>query len=362
MLRKELQINLDTLDEDLASLIPLMLVIYMKTWPGWQRSKEYFSGKLNFKEWYQKFRQYIVLRLNFLIKNGYNNVIEEIKQEKKEEMARLSPNRSFKEHGTQTDYLAPKGFAPFTIALDCPPSVLNSIVFTDSEDDIIIRQHPEMQWSKIDTNQLINWPYIEIEFFSPELSFVRKTCCDYNRYINFINTPLTYEKSDYIEQVEIIDSSHGRNCYTLNLLSCYIKEYLSVLRFGEYRFKIEIGKKINNFYRVSEIYEWREMKGREECMETRVVFGGGGVTVWDSEWQNRSDSFGWREYERVDKIDAGKIEVILGEFLKDVEEIDLNQTMATNTSVVFNIAHSSKLVAVQMWAIVKSLLRKWNWH
>lgn len=132
MLKKELQINLDVLDKNLAEVLPVMLVMYMKSWPGWQRSKEYFSGKLNFKEWFEKFRQYIVVRLNYLIKNGYNSVIEEMKREKKREMDRLYPNRTFLEHGSQTDALTPKGFAPFSICINCPPSFVNSVVFTDS--------------------------------------------------------------------------------------------------------------------------------------------------------------------------------------------------------------------------------------
>ncbi|KAJ8931590.1 hypothetical protein NQ314_015452 [Rhamnusium bicolor] len=272
MLRKELQINLDTLDEHLASVMPLMLVVYMKSWPGWQRSKEYFSGKLNFKEWYEKFRQYIVLRLNFLIKNGYGNVVEEIQCDKKNEAALRNPNRVCIERGTQTDNLAPKGFAPFKISIECPPSVINSVVFTDSADDIVIRQHPDIQWSKIDIKQLIHWPNIEVEFSSPELSFRRRSCCEYNRYINFVNTPLTFEKVDYIDQVEIIDPSNGRNCYTLNMLSCYVTEYLTILK------------------SIASIKEY-----------------------------------------------VSKIEIIINEFLKDIEEIDMNKTMASNTSVVFNI-------------------------
>ncbi|KAJ8948105.1 hypothetical protein NQ318_008458 [Aromia moschata] len=277
MLKKELQINLDALDENLSSVLPIMLVTYMKAWPGWQRSKEYYSGKLNFKDWYDKFRQYIVLRLNFLIKSGYNTIIEEIKQDRRKAIAQSNPNKAVVERGMQTDYLAPKGLSPFAISIDCPPSVLNSILFADAGDDIIIRQHPDIPWSKIDMKQLIHWPYVEIEFFSPELSFRRRTCFEYNRYINFINTPFTYDKSDYIEQVEIINTSNernlGRNCYTLKMLSCYVKEYVNVL------------KLVND----------------------------------------------------MDKAEVSKIEIILNEFLKDIEEIDMNNTMATNTSVVFNI-------------------------
>ncbi|KAJ8926025.1 hypothetical protein NQ315_009880 [Exocentrus adspersus] len=284
MLKKELLINLDGLDKNLADVLPIMLVMYMKSWPGWQRSKEYFSGKLNFREWYEKFHQYIMVRLNFLVKNGYNSVIEEMRREKKVEMEKLFPNKSYTEHGAQTDVLAPKGFAPFSITINCPASCVNSIVFAESEgsfyflDDIVIKHHPEMPWSSIDIKQLLNWPNVEVKFFMPELSFTRKNCFDYNRYIHFTNIPLSYEKADYIDQVEIIDSSSGRNCYTLNMFKCYVKEYLSVL------------KLLND-----------------------------------------------------PEVDVQKVAAILSEFLKDIDEIDMNSTMATNTAVTFNIGKSAFL-------------------
>ncbi|XP_018563392.1 uncharacterized protein LOC108905101 [Anoplophora glabripennis] len=275
MLKKELLINLDVLDKNLAEVLPVMLVMYMKTWPGWQRSKEYFSGKLNFKDWYEKFRQYIVVRLNYLIKNGYASVIEEMKREKKRDVDRLNPIKTYTEHGSQTDALAPKSFAPFSICINCPPSVVNSVVFGDSEDDIILRHHPELLWTNIDTMQLIHWPFIEVEFFTPELSFKRRNCFEYTRYINFTNIPLTYDKCEYIDQIEIIDPSNGRNCYTLNMLRCYVKEYMSILK-----------------------------------------------SVKDID------------------VDVLKVGIILNQFLADIEEINMNNTMATNTSVVFNIGRS----------------------
>lgn len=39
-------------------------------------------------------------------------------------------------------------------------------------------------------------------------------------------------------------------------------------------------------------------------------------------------------------MDLSKVEVILNEFLTDIEEINMNDTMATNTSVVFNIGRA----------------------
>lgn len=131
MLKHELQINTDVLDENLSSVLPLMLALYIKNWPGWQRSKGYYSGKLNFKDWFEKFRQYIVVRLNYLIKNGYNLAIESLRDDMKKE-TELSKDLEMKEQGSQTDNLMPKGIAPFAITVECSPKLMGSLIFTEN--------------------------------------------------------------------------------------------------------------------------------------------------------------------------------------------------------------------------------------
>lgn len=132
MLKHELQINTDALDENLSSVLPFMLALYIKNWPGWQRSKEYYSGKLNFKDWFEKFRQYIVVRLNYLIKHGYNQAIDMLCDEMKVEKSALMKDVTLKAQGSQTDNLMPKSSAPFTIMIECPPKLVGSLLFTEN--------------------------------------------------------------------------------------------------------------------------------------------------------------------------------------------------------------------------------------
>lgn len=132
MLKHELQINTEILDENLSSVLPFMLALYIKNWPGWQRSKEYYSGKLNFKDWFEKFRQYIVVRLNFLIKNGYNHAIDMLRDDLKKKPSDLNDGVEFKSQGSQTDNLGPKDDAPYTIVIECPPKLMGSLIFTES--------------------------------------------------------------------------------------------------------------------------------------------------------------------------------------------------------------------------------------
>lgn len=148
MLKHELQINTDNLDDNLSSVLPFMLALYIKNWPGWQRSKEYYSGQLNFKDWFEKFRQYIVVRLNYLIKNGYNNAIGMLWDDIKKVKSVSTKEVDLKQQGSQTDNLMPKSNAPFTISIECPPKLMGSLIFTDSGGnnnkflwEICIQQH-----------------------------------------------------------------------------------------------------------------------------------------------------------------------------------------------------------------------------
>ncbi|XP_023013957.1 uncharacterized protein [Leptinotarsa decemlineata] len=273
MLKHELLVNLDTLDKNLSQIMPFMLVFYIRNWPGWQRSKEYYSGKLSFRDWYEKFRQYIVVRMNFLIKNGYNQALDMIRTEKKEENESRNLNKKYQSHGTQTDNLMPKVLAPFSLSIQCPPKVVNSLFFTDSGDDIVLQQHQELPWMQIGLLELLNWPHIGVEFKSPELTFRRFNRSEYIRYLNLTNCPIASENPDFIEQVEILDPTTGRNCYTLKLLKSYTKQYFDVIK---------------------------EVDG--VCLKSIKI-----------------------------------MELVVEEFLKDIEEIGMNDTMASNTSVLFNI-------------------------
>lgn len=69
-----------------------------------------------------------------------------------------------------------------------------------------------------------------MEFVSPELSFKRKTCGDYFRFVNLNNSYIPVPKDiDYIEQVDVVDSNNVRNCYSLNMLRAYANEYVNIL-------------------------------------------------------------------------------------------------------------------------------------
>lgn len=88
-----------------------------------------------------------------------------------------------------------------------------------------------MPWKKINENELLNWPHVSVNFISPELSFKRTNCGEYKRYLNLnnglINSP---EKVNFIEQINIVDSSIRRTSFTFEILEAYTKEYINILK------------------------------------------------------------------------------------------------------------------------------------
>lgn len=121
MLKDDLHINTDILDEQLAAVLPYMLEYYIKNWPGWKLLEK---DLLDFNDHYQQFKQYLVIRMNDLIKNGYQQVITKLHEENE-----LSLSREVK---TQTDEILSKDVAPFKICIECPPKMMGSLVFIES--------------------------------------------------------------------------------------------------------------------------------------------------------------------------------------------------------------------------------------
>ncbi|VEN45423.1 unnamed protein product [Callosobruchus maculatus] len=281
ILSNELYMNLEVLEPNLAEILPLMLAYYIKYWPGWQRSREYYSGKLHFKNWYDKFKQYIAIKINYAIRNGYPAELQSNTEAAREKLSKHVTR------GSQTDYLGTKGMSPCSIVINCASSVVNTLVFTDSEenisvtiplipDNILIKKHPPLKWPEITMRDIVNWPFVTVKFISPEFCFERKNCGTYQRFLSFANMQFLPFKQEYIEEVSIIDEKTPRFCYTAKLLGRYVTEYINVL----------------------------EMLGKATHQEINIIA------------------------------------ILFDEFLKDIEELNMNNTMASNTSVVFNIGRN----------------------
>lgn len=80
------------------------------------------------------------------------------------------------------------------------------------------------------TKELVNWPYVSVDFVSRQLSFKRKNCGECVRFINLANCQCLVPNSiDFIEEINVVDPIITRNSYTLDILRAYSEEYVNFL-------------------------------------------------------------------------------------------------------------------------------------
>lgn len=108
----------------------------------------------------------------------------------------------------------------------------NSFLIVNLSDGIIIREYKTNPFiEKLTTKQLINWPYIEVEFLSKELNFNRKNMHEFKRFLMLSNEKITFKKMEtFIEEIEIINKQLSRTVYTLNVWREYCNTYIEILR------------------------------------------------------------------------------------------------------------------------------------
>lgn len=277
MLERDFNINPNQLEENLLKILPEMVGHFISNWPGWNKSRDYCSGKITHHDWFKKFTSYMRIRINSFIEKGYKEAVNELKTEEPNDLTNAN-QKSYVDHSPQTDNLAVKGFAPFSLDISCSSEMINTLVFASNDkEDVIIQQHNSIPWCTLSFKSLINWPYVSVQFKTDEFSFTRTVCMKYQRYISLLNTTHQLLKSDFINNVSIVDKNQERKCFTYNYLEEFVTQYKSVL-----------GKV--------------------------------------------------REYNFLSNYDD--ICLLLDNFLLDVKEIDIKNSMATNTAITFNIGKS----------------------
>lgn len=141
-------------------------------------------------------------------------------------------------------------------------------------DDIILKPHQGIGWKPLLMSHLINWPLIEITFKSEDIHFVRGVIPDYTRFLHLNDPEYKMSNARLIESIEISSNNKQIQCFTLNFVRSYIEEYVSVLT----------------------------------------------------------------EQVGVGSFVLEEIETILNNFLQDIEEININNSMATNSQIVFKLS------------------------
>lgn len=173
--------------KDIENVLVNMLPYYMKIWPGWSKAEEYSSGKLSYNVWYEKFRQYLMYKICYIIKSKENYLSETTKKA-------VTANKSLQ---TETDM-----YPPFSLHISGPPNILTNMVFLTSNsvyymvliyfffitivaflDDVVVKQHNTKPMEQIHLKAFLNWPYLSIEVNLPEISLVRVNQHEYQRYL-----------------------------------------------------------------------------------------------------------------------------------------------------------------------------------
>lgn len=124
-LLSNLEVNMKGLKPKIYNILPFLMIYFIKTWPGWQKSKAYINKEITYQEWFQKFKDYISFKLNIIILGEIDKVCEDIQY--------LSIDNSILfgiDNQTQTDFKE-KAVAPYSLQIQAPARFLNSMVFVE---------------------------------------------------------------------------------------------------------------------------------------------------------------------------------------------------------------------------------------
>jgi hypothetical protein len=167
-------------------------------------------------------------------------------------------------------------FCSHAISIQCPAAMLSTIVFSNVGDDVIMKQHLAKALQDLSTTQLLNWPHVEVTFQTEDICFVRRQATEFVRYLNFRVHESNESSQSIIEHVETrCSDGHQENCcYSYTFLEKYMEVYMEAL--------------------------------------TSTT--------------------------KVSPSKLEEIQTILSQFLEDVRYIDVNNSIATNTVVLFRLS------------------------
>ncbi|CAH0564829.1 unnamed protein product [Brassicogethes aeneus] len=213
-----------TYDAKLRSVIPHMLVHHTKIWPGWQKASKYQSGQLTYEKYFRSFKSYLTYKLVYLAKNDFKIALS---QHYSENLAKVENKGGVKvDSETQTE-ITDKEFAPFSLVISTSAYNVNTIIFTEGpNENIMLKYHLQPNWPLINMAMLLNWPNINVKFTGYEMVVIRKNVHDISRYLSEPNFPSKPEQVEFIQEVNAIDNNKHRKSYSLNLMKAYMEKYL----------------------------------------------------------------------------------------------------------------------------------------
>ncbi|XP_057669915.1 uncharacterized protein LOC130902101 [Diorhabda carinulata] len=278
ILSTTLGINVTILHPKFKCILPHMLIHFIKCWPGWKKAYQYYSQQITLEDWYQKFKEYLIYKFQYMIKNDCEEVVAMLRYQGVKLVDEVVDKQDV---DTQTNHNVEKTIAPFSVEVTGTPKILNSLVFSEgTKDDVFVKQYnvTTLWGPPLNERQLINWPHIEIEFQSNHLHFKRTNKHDFDRCLTFSSEKIFFKNiENFVENIDIIDENIDRKAYTLNAVKEYCNAFIDFV------------------------------KTKENVLDSSNTIN--------------------------------EVETILNDFIFDIKDINMN-SIATNTSVIFNIGNS----------------------
>ncbi|KAK4874907.1 hypothetical protein RN001_014267 [Aquatica leii] len=215
ILENDLTINISKLDERLVKVLSESLIYFMSIWPGWQRSSEYQKGQLQYNDWFEKYRMYLIYKSNFVLTSAPKYTKSTTK----------GHNQS-----TQTEEkVVAKKVAPFTLFIGGPPAVLNNIVFIEKNGDVVIKQHAGKEWKTLTVTEFLNWPYVAVKVDLPDFKFTRTVSHVYERFVGLKGDTMTFPEMNHIVHITKLKQETDLQPYSYRFFQCYFTQLMKVL-------------------------------------------------------------------------------------------------------------------------------------
>ncbi|EFA08356.2 uncharacterized protein LOC103313788 [Tribolium castaneum] len=217
----ELKLDTQGIPYECREQLPLILVAFMNIWSGWHFKTDFREGKFPKEHYYHRFHKYMRHKLHTAIRGQLAVALKAVKDQQQRTAALVQAEP---ENKIDSD------FSPFTIHVQCPANMLNTIVFSNVGDDIVMKQHLGGEWEELTTTQLLNWPHVEAIFRTKDICFVRRQRTEYLRYLNFLPHESVKHSESVIDNVEILPNyGNQRRCFSYNFFKAYFNTYLEFL-------------------------------------------------------------------------------------------------------------------------------------
>ncbi|KAK4874904.1 hypothetical protein RN001_014264 [Aquatica leii] len=129
ILSEDLGIADTNLRQPLLNVLEATVMHYLKIWDGWKRPAGSYSTESNFEVAFVSLRQYLSSKCNFVIQHA-DEYIQEI--------------------------------CDYKLIIAGPPSILDSIVTSIKNDDILV-DHAVYAWRDLRFSEFLNWPFVSVE-------------------------------------------------------------------------------------------------------------------------------------------------------------------------------------------------------